>query len=106
MSKTTHAAIASAVAIGGLALFGAMSSHASTVAVDSVVVGYSDLNLANATHAVALKQRIWNAANRVCGRPAAYNMEKAAEFRRCMHATTANAQAQVQWPVMAVADDR
>jgi UrcA family protein len=104
MSTTTRAAIAIAVTIGGV-FFGA-SSYASTVTVESVSVGYSDLNLANSADTIALKQRIWTAANRVCGRPAAYNMEKAAEFRRCMHETTAHAQAQVQWPAMAVAGDR
>lgn len=106
MSTALHVTILGVLASGSLAFFSATSSHASTVAVDSVSVGYSDLNLANARDAVVLKQRIWNAANRVCGRPAAYNMEKAAEFRRCMHETTAHAQAQIQWPVMAVADDR
>lgn len=73
---------------------GLAAAPAAAQAVDSVTVGYADLNLANAAGRAVLDRRIAHAARQVCGQFAPIELRRNSLSRACQADAIASAEAQ------------
>jgi UrcA family protein len=88
------------ILITGGAMALAVHSPSAAIAAESVrqvTVRYDDLNLTSASGIKVLKQRIWHAAEIVCGEVDTRELDAFKQYLKCARDATDSALARVNW---------